>query len=83
MAGSNCPAVSGSDVRGLQVTCPSTLPEQRAIVAALSDADQLIRFLEALIAKKRVIKQAAMQQLLTGAIRLPVPDTAPHENAEP
>jgi type I restriction enzyme S subunit len=45
--------------------------EQLAIAEALSDVDGLIGALEALIAKKRAIKQAAMQQLLTGKIRLP------------
>ena len=48
-----------------------TLPEQQAIAEALSDVDGLLRALEALIAKKRAIKQAAMQQLLTGKTRLP------------
>ncbi|WP_420633078.1 restriction endonuclease subunit S [Candidatus Palauibacter sp.] len=47
------------------------LPEQRAIAAVFSDGDKLIGSLEALIAKKRAIKQAAMQQLLTGRTRLP------------
>ncbi len=45
--------------------------EQRAIAEALSDVDGLLGALEALIAKKRAIKQAAMQQLLTGKTRLP------------
>ena len=45
--------------------------EQRGIVAVLSDVDELIGSLEALIAKKRAIKQAAMQELLTGRTRLP------------
>ena len=45
--------------------------EQRAIAEALSDVDGLLGALEALIAKKRDIKQAAMQQLLTGRTRLP------------
>ena len=45
--------------------------EQRAIAEALSDVDALLAALEALIAKKRAIKQAAMQQLLTGKTRLP------------
>ena len=45
--------------------------EQRAIAKALSDVDGLLRALEALIAKKQAIKQAAMQQLLTGKTRLP------------
>lgn len=47
------------------------LPEQRGIVGALSDVDGLLAALEALIAKKRAIKQGAMQQLLTGRTRLP------------
>ncbi len=47
------------------------LPEQRTIAAALSDVDALLAKLDQLIAKKRDIKQAAMQQLLTGKKRLP------------
>ena len=47
------------------------LPEQQAIAAALSDVDALITALDRLIAKKRDIKQAAMQELLTGKRRLP------------
>lgn len=48
-----------------------TLPEQRAIAAALSDMDALLEELDRLIAKKRDIKQATMQRLLTGQTRLP------------
>lgn len=48
-----------------------TLQEQRAIAAALADADALIAALEGMIAKKRDLKQAAMQHLLTGKTRLP------------
>ena len=47
------------------------LEEQRAIATALSDVDALITALDKLIAKKRAIKTAAMQQLLTGKARLP------------
>jgi type I restriction enzyme, S subunit len=47
------------------------LPEQRAIATALSDADALLGGLDRLIAKKRDLKRAAMQQLLTGQTRLP------------
>lgn len=49
---------------------PPTLAEQKAIAAALSDVDDLMRRLDALIAKKKAIKQGAMQQLLTGKTRL-------------
>lgn len=44
--------------------------EQRAIAKALSDVDALLARLDRLIAKKRDIKQAAMQQILTGQTRL-------------
>ena len=47
------------------------LPEQRAIAGALSEVDALLGAQEALLAKKRDLKQAAMQQLLTGQKRLP------------
>ncbi len=45
--------------------------ERTAIAEALSDVDGLLAALEKLIDKKRAIKQAAMQQLLTGETRLP------------
>ena len=45
--------------------------ERRAIATALSDVDALLGGLDRLIAKKRDLKQAAMQQLLTGQTRLP------------
>lgn len=45
--------------------------EQRAIATALSDVDALLGGLNRLIAKKRDLKQATMQQLLTGQTRLP------------
>ena len=48
-----------------------SLAEQRKIAAALNDIDDLIAAQEELIAKKRDIKQATMQQLLTGRTRLP------------
>ncbi len=47
------------------------ITEQRTISTALSDVDALLSKLDALIAKKRDLKQAAMQQLLTGQTRLP------------
>lgn len=54
----------------IPVACPPTKAEQTAIATALNDADALITQLEKLIAKKRLIKQGAMQQLLTGKKRL-------------
>jgi type I restriction enzyme, S subunit len=46
-------------------------PEQRAIATVLNDMDALLGALDRLIVKKRDLKQAAMQQLLTGQTRLP------------
>ena len=57
-------------VQKIQTALPP-LPEQRAIAMALSDVDGLLGGLDRLIAKKRDLKQAAMQQLLTGQTRLP------------
>jgi type I restriction enzyme S subunit len=45
--------------------------EQRAIADALGDVDALLEALDRQIVKQRDLKQAAMQQLLTGRIRLP------------
>ncbi len=47
------------------------IPEQQRIAEALSDMDELIASLEKQIAKKKAIKQGAMQELLTGKRRLP------------
>ena len=58
-------------IRATQIPIPPTAEEQRAIAEALSDVDGLLGALAALIAKKRAIKQAAMQQLFTGKTRLP------------
>lgn len=57
-------------VRRIHTALPR-LPEQRAIAEALGDVDALLASLDRLIAKKRDIKQAVMQQLLTGDTRLP------------
>lgn len=63
------PALSGKHVGAVSVLIPP-LVEQRTIAEVLSDVDGLINALETLIAKKRAIKQATMQQLLTGEARL-------------
>ena len=63
--------LNGQLVRSIQVPVPPLRAEQEAIAEALSDADALIESLEQLLAKKRQIKQGAMQELLTGQRRLP------------
>ncbi len=62
--------VKKADIDNIQLPIPP-LPEQRAIAVALSDVDALLAKLDQLIAKKRDLKQATMQQLLTGQTRLP------------
>ncbi len=57
-------------LRGIEVSLPP-YAEQRAMAAALTDVDGLVAALDKLIAKKRAIRLAAMQQLLTGKTRLP------------
>lgn len=57
-------------VASVRIALPPTRAEQEAIAEALSDADALVQSLEQLLAKKRQIKQGAMQELLTGKRRL-------------
>jgi type I restriction enzyme S subunit len=68
---SGVPGVNRNDLHEVVVSIPPTKAEQEAIAVALSDTDALIESLEQLTAKKRQIKQGAMQELLTGKKRLP------------
>ena len=63
--------ISARNLAMIKLPLPSQINEQDVIAQALSDVDGLLGALDALIAKKRAIKQAAMQQLLTGKTRLP------------
>lgn len=65
------PQLTAPQVGKYAIAAPKDLKEQHAIVTALSDVDALLEELDRLIAKKRDIKQATMQQLLTGQTRLP------------
>jgi len=64
------PGINGNEYAILPIPKPP-IAEQRAIATALSDVDALLDGLDRLIAKKRDLKQAAMQQLLTGETCLP------------
>jgi type I restriction enzyme S subunit len=64
------PGLSVSKLLNLELALPPTKAEQRAIAGALGGVDALLGALEKLIVKKRDLKQAAMQQLLTGQKRL-------------
>ena len=70
-SGQSKPGLNLQNLRDFWIALPPTEPEQRAIAEALSAVDALIGALDQLIAKKRDLKQAAMQQLLTGHHRLP------------
>ncbi|GJN61388.1 hypothetical protein CMT75_17815 [Elizabethkingia anophelis] len=59
------PHISPKDILEFKISFPKSLPEQQAIAEVLSDTDNWIESLEKLIAKKQLIKQGAMQQLLT------------------
>ncbi len=69
-AGSSVQNLNKEKVGALQVIVPQ-LGEQKNIAEALSSSDELVSTLEKLIAKKKAIKQGAMQELLTGKKRLP------------
>ena|SRR5690348_3386020 len=68
--GSSQKALTIVVLRELSVPIPPA-SEQRAIAESLSDIEALLARLDRLITKKRDLKQAAMQQLLTGKTRLP------------
>jgi len=63
-SGGNRQGLNIGQIRTFQIPIPPTKAEQTAIATALSDADALINSLSTLIAKKRNIKQGAMQKLL-------------------
>ncbi len=63
--------LSISILKKVRIPFPPTKAEQESIAEALSYTDAFIESLEQLIAKKRQIKQGAMQELLTGKRRLP------------
>lgn len=63
--------ISKDSLAEIMLYVPQNKDEQQAIAEALSDIDGLIATLDKKIAKKHLIKQGAMQQLLTGKKRLP------------
>ncbi|WP_440182968.1 restriction endonuclease subunit S [Barnesiella intestinihominis] len=63
-------SISRASIQETKLLVPP-IAEQKAIAEALGDIDGLIATLDKKIAKKHLIKQGAMQQLLTGKKRLP------------
>lgn len=70
-SGSGVPTLNRNDAHEFKIALPKSITEQTAIATALSDTDALISSLQTLIAKKQAIKLSAMQNLLSGKIRLP------------
>ncbi len=70
-SGQSKPGLTLRNLYDFWITLPPTEAEQRAIATALSDVDALLEELDRLITKKYDLKQATMQQLLTGQTRLP------------
>ena len=68
--GSTVPTYTITNAKATVVPCPA-YQEQCDIAEVLSDTDELIATIEKQIAKKKAIKQGAMQELLTGKKRLP------------
>ncbi len=65
------PNLGAQDLKKFLISHPRELFEQSAITTILEDIDTLVDALARLMAKKRDLKQAAMQQLLTGETRPP------------
>lgn len=65
------PKLMNDVMKQVAIALPPSVDEQYEIANAITESDELIISLELLIAKKRDIQQAAMQQLLTGQRRLP------------
>lgn len=71
LEGSTIKRLYNNDLLSKKIAIPKSTAEQTAIATALSDTDALISSLQTLIAKKQAIKLSAMQNLLSGKIRLP------------
>jgi type I restriction enzyme S subunit len=81
LAGSSINNLRPSSIESLEFSTPP-LPEQTAIAAVLSEMDAELVALEARRDKTRALKQAMMQALLTGRVRLPVRRDAAQQTKE-
>ena len=62
--------ITNKDFCSFYVPIPQNVEEQKAITAALSDIDHLISLTEKKIAKKELVKQGIIQELLSGKKRI-------------
>lgn len=65
------PGVNLQQIKSFGIPSPQSMREQNKIASALTSIDNLLLSIDKLIEKKRLIKQGAMQELLTGKKRLP------------
>lgn len=65
------PGVNLQQIKSFGIPSPQSMREQNKIASALTSIDNLLLSIDKLIEKKRLIKQGAMQVLLTGKKRLP------------
>jgi type I restriction enzyme S subunit len=70
-SGQSKPGLNLQNLKDFKLAIPTSSVERDAVSNALSDIDSAIELLCKLITKKRDIKQAAVQELLTGKRRLP------------
>lgn len=70
-AGSTIIHLYQKDIVKFTYPVPKYIDEQNNIASALTSIDNLLLSLDKLIEKKKLIKQGAMQELLTGKKRLP------------
>lgn len=70
-SGATINQITNGDFKRIRIALPTSGAEEFAIAQSLSTVDKLFSTYEKLIAKKRAIKQGAMQELLTGKKRLP------------
>jgi type I restriction enzyme S subunit len=82
LTGSSYPAINSGDVRALQIPLPPH-PEQTAIAEVLTEMDGELAGLEQRREKTRALKQAMMQELLTGRTRLVARGGAEHAKVKP
>ena len=72
---SGVPSLNARTIENIEVACPEPT-EQAAIATVLSDMGTEVSALEACRDKMRDLKQAMMQELLTGKTRLVKPEVA-------
>jgi type I restriction enzyme, S subunit len=68
--GSSIPYIKKENLVGFEFDCPRDSAEQAAIAGVLSDMDAELAALQQRRDKSRDVKQAMMQELLTGKTRL-------------